>query len=127
MNRKRDKLNDSDSVRGRMVLVMKRIISSHPEVRSRTEFAKRIHTIPPTISRWEKHRGHPTLENCITLCKEFSVSADWLLLGVGNSFGSPEILKRLNLAEERLKNIEKKLHIKGGKAGSKKLLEEIVF
>src|SRR5258706_397178 len=67
MNRKRDKLNDSDSVRGRMVLVMKRIISSHPEVRSRTEFAKRIHTIPPTISRWEKHRGHPTLENCITV------------------------------------------------------------
>src|SRR5689334_4390958 len=101
MNRKRGKLNDSDTVRGQIVLVMKRIISSHPDVRSRTAFAKRIQTIPPTISRWEKHRGNPTLENCINLCKEFNVSADWLLLGIGSSFGSPEILNRLNIAEQR--------------------------
>ena len=119
MSRRRGKPPDSDSVRGRVILVMKRIISSHPDVRSRTAFAKRIQTIPPTISRWEKHRGNPTLENCINLCKEFSVSADWLLLGVGNSFGSPEILQRLTIAEGRLRNIEKKLRIKSVKQGSK--------
>lgn len=112
MNRKRDRLSEGDSVRGRVILVMKRIISTHPEVRSRSEFAKRIHTIPPTISRWEKHRGTPTLQDCINLCKEFSVSADWLLLGVGNSFGSPEILKRISDAEARLKRIEKTLRRK---------------
>ena|SRR6185369_17002398 len=112
MKRKRVKAHDSDNVRTRMILVMKRIISSHPEVRTRTSFAKRIQTISPTISRWESHRGNPTLENCINLCKEFSVSADWLLLGVGSSFSSPEIIQRLNAAEEKLKNIEKKLRLK---------------
>ena len=121
MKHKRVKINDSGTVRGRVVLVMKRIISSHPDVRSRTAFAKRIQTIPPTISRWEKHRGNPTLENCINLCKEFSVSADWLLLGIGSSFGSPEILQRLNMAEERLRNIEKRLRIKQIKKDGKKL------
>jgi transcriptional regulator with XRE-family HTH domain len=121
MSQKRVKMHDSDTVRGRLVLVMKRIISSHPDVRSRTAFAKRIQTISPTISRWEKHRGNPTLENCINLCKEFSVSADWLLLGIGSSFGSPEILQRLHQTEERLKNIEKKLRIKSSKTDNKKL------
>jgi hypothetical protein len=53
MKRKRVKAHDSDNVRTRMILVMKRIISSHPEVRTRTSFAKRIQTISPTISRWK--------------------------------------------------------------------------
>lgn len=102
----------SDAMRKRVIQVMKFIISNHADIRTRSAFAKRIHTTPQAIFKWEKFTGHPTWENIIDICLEFLVSLEWIGFGTGKMFGDVELIHRLDELEKRMGNVELKTGIK---------------
>ncbi|MBQ2663590.1 MAG: helix-turn-helix transcriptional regulator [Clostridia bacterium] len=46
---------------------------------SQEEFGKKIHARIKTVSRWECGISIPTADYIAGICREFNVSADWLL------------------------------------------------
>lgn len=46
---------------------------------TQTKFGKLINVSQDTISLWEKGKSYPTIEYLYAICKEFSVSGDYLL------------------------------------------------
>lgn len=46
---------------------------------SQTQFGKMLSVSQDTVSLWEKGKSAPDAELIVTICKEFSVSADYLL------------------------------------------------
>lgn len=112
MKPKLSKNQYSDDIRKRIILVIRRILSSHNDVKSRSAFAERIHTVPQTIHKWENLMGYPTIENIADICFEFSISADWLITGTGKMFGDAELNFRIEELEKRMGNVELKVGIK---------------
>ena len=43
------------------------------------QFAKTLGVKPATISDWITGRSHPKIDTIIKICKEYNVTADWLL------------------------------------------------
>lgn len=108
---KKTKTQWSDEVRDRMLYAMQRIKMSNRKLRSDAAIADRLYIHSSRINVWDKGEGHPTLENCVDFCKSFSVSAEWLLMGVGQVFGDSEMLKRIESLEQRTDYIEKFLGV----------------
>jgi len=106
------KQSHSDAIRQRTMLAIKRIISTDAGIRSRSKLSVRIHTSPQAIHKWENNLGYPTLENIAELCKEFSVSADWLITGTGEMFGDAEVITQIQKLQKRLQKVEQKIGIK---------------
>ena len=109
---KKSKTEGTDNVRERVLFAMKRIMMSNRSVRSRKAFGERITVDPSRINSWENMKGYPTIENLVDMCKEYSLSPDWLLLGKGEMFGSAEIIKRLEEVEKRISDVEMILNVR---------------
>jgi hypothetical protein len=109
---KKSKSEGADKVRERVLFAMKRIMMSNRAVRTRKAWGERIHTDPSRINSWENMNGHPTVENLVDMCKEFSISPDWLLLGKGEMFGSAEIIKRIEDLETRVADVEMHMNLR---------------
>lgn len=114
MNLKKENQREVELVRERLLLIMRQVIAHHPGVKEKQQFAKKIGTIPPTISRWEKGRGLPTLANCIAACREFKIDPAYLFLGQKNGALTGEINSRMEALEESVRHLQKR-----SKKGSK--------
>lgn len=105
-------LHHSNAIRLRVILAIKRIISSHHDVRSRSALARRLNTFPSIINKWENLEGYPTVENLADLCTEFNIDANWLVLGIGKMLGDAEIVYRIDELEKRMSTAELRIGIK---------------
>src|SRR5690349_2498623 len=108
---KKTKTQWSDQVRERMLHAMQRIKMSNRKWKSDAAIAEALYINSSRINVWDNGEGHPTLENVVDFCKTFSVSPEWLLLGVGQVFGDSELLKRIDNLEERTAYLEKFLGV----------------
>ena len=48
---------------------------------STTQFAKRINMSQPCVAKWSNGLIYPSVFAICVICREFNVSADWLLFG----------------------------------------------
>lgn len=96
---------ESDAVTARVLEVMGLILLSGGEVKTKADFAEALGVAPTIINRWERGEGCPTVENIVALCRGFSVSADYILLGDGDIWGGDRIGK----LESRLRRLERKV------------------
>ena len=63
-----------------MKVVAKRIKELRMELElSQESFGKLLHVSQDTVSLWENGRALPTTEFVIAMCRQFDVSADYLL------------------------------------------------
>ncbi|MCM0757380.1 helix-turn-helix transcriptional regulator [Sporomusa sphaeroides DSM 2875] len=54
---------------------------------TQAEFAKAIGLSQGNVSDMERRKFHPSIDTVISVCRYFSISADWILLGIGNGPG----------------------------------------
>lgn len=54
---------------------------------TQAEFARAIGLSQGNVSDMERRKFHPSIDTVISVCRYFSVSADWILLGIGNAPG----------------------------------------
>lgn len=68
--------------------------------------------------RWREGVNYPTIEQVYNICSLYKVSAQWLIMGIGEPFGRHDEIKELRRS---LENIEKTL-THGRTVGTRKRL-----
>lgn len=100
-------------VTDRFLEAMKFLIDDGAIVKTKQEFAAAMKMHASTITLLEKQERNVTVGNLITICKEFDISPEWILLGIG-TLDQPST-KNLQAFNNRLDALEKAVFEEGQK------------
>ena len=100
-------MSHTEKITSRMVSAMKIVLSRHPHVKQRKDFAAKLKVSRQVVSKWESKKQNCTLEQGAISCEVFGFSADWMISGKGNLFNGTQEKTRLDKLENRLANLEK--------------------
>lgn len=96
-----------ESIRTRVIKIMRKVIYEDKRVNNQRAFAKKIHASDAVVSHWVNGRNEPTKEDIRNICLAFNVSADYIICGRGGMEYGQDTNTRLDALEKRVKILEK--------------------
>lgn len=110
---KKDDKEFTEDVTDRTLMFMRHVLLNRRQygIKSRTEFAKIVGMNPPVLHNIENTRRHNfTVEQLVTICKVFSVNANWLFLGDGEMFEATSLNAKVTNLLERVDILEREMN-----------------